>query len=101
MLASDYFCAQSETRVRMSRGTGSVSVASQGLSRPFLKTVAAVFPDPTDRLQASKDCKRPPKRQRHSGRLREEVAYEKKKKHCDSPEKISGHIYVMEYDLLL
>ena len=64
----------------MSRGTRSVSVASQGLSRPFLKTVAAVFPDPTDRLQASKDCKRPPKRQRHSGRLREEVAYEKKKK---------------------
>ena len=87
----------------MSRGTGSVRVASQGLSCPFLKTVAAVFPDPTDRLQASKDCKRPPKRQRHSGRLLEEVAYEKKKKknHCDSPEKISGHIYVMEYDLLL
>ena len=55
----------------MSRGTRSVSVASQGLSRPFLKTVAAVFPDPTDHLQASKDCKRPPKRQRHSGRLRE------------------------------
>ena len=64
----------------MSRGTGSVRVASQGLSCPFLKTVAAVFPDPTDRLQASKDCKRPPKRQRHSGRLLEEVAYEKKKK---------------------
>ena len=85
MLASDYFCAQSETRVRISRGTGSVRVASQGLSRPFLKTVTAVFPDPTDRLQASKDCKRPLKRQRHSGRLREEVAYEKNKNTATLP----------------
>jgi len=36
-------CAQSQTSIRMSRGTGSLGVASQGLSRLFLKTVAAVF----------------------------------------------------------
>ena len=29
---------------------GSLRVASQGLSRPFLKTFASVFPDPTERL---------------------------------------------------
>ena len=44
MLASD-----SETNIRMSRGTGLITEASQGLSRPFLKTFAAVYPDPTDR----------------------------------------------------
>ena len=42
------FCAQSETSVGMSRGTVSLRVASQGLARPFLKTFAAVFLDPTD-----------------------------------------------------
>ena len=36
-------CAQSQTSIRMSRGTGSSAVASQGLSRLFLKTFAAVF----------------------------------------------------------
>jgi len=36
--------AQSETSIRMSRGTGSLIVAPQGLSRPFLKTFAAVNP---------------------------------------------------------
>ena len=36
-------CAQSQTSIRMSRGTGSLGVASQGLSRLFLKTFAAVF----------------------------------------------------------
>ena len=43
------FCAQSETSIRMSRGTGLLRVASQGFSQPFLKTLAAVYPDPTDR----------------------------------------------------
>ena len=43
------FCAQSETSIRMSRGTGLLIVASQGFSQPFLKTLAAVYPDPTDR----------------------------------------------------
>ena len=43
------FCAQSETSIRMSRGTGLLRVASQGLSHPFLKTLVAVYPDPTNR----------------------------------------------------
>ena len=38
------FCAQSQTSIRISRGTGSF-----GLSCPLLKTFAAVFSDPTDR----------------------------------------------------
>ena len=37
----------------MSRGTGLLRVATQKLSRPFLKTFAAVFPDSTDGLQVS------------------------------------------------
>ena len=36
-------CAQSLTSIRMSSGTGFLGVASQGLSRLFLKTFAAVF----------------------------------------------------------
>ena len=39
----------------MSRGTGLLRVASQGLSSPFLKTFAAIIPDPTDRPWVSKD----------------------------------------------
>ena len=38
----------------MSRGTGSLRIASQGLSRTFLKTFTAVFPFATDRLWVSK-----------------------------------------------
>ena len=38
----------------MSHGTGSLRVASQGLSRLFLKTFTAVFPDLTDRPWVSK-----------------------------------------------
>ena len=41
--------SDSETNIRMSRGTASITVASQGLPRPFLKTFAAVYPNPTDR----------------------------------------------------
>ena len=41
--------SDSETNIRMSRGTASMTVASEGLSRPFLKTFAAVYPYPTDR----------------------------------------------------
>ena len=51
-LKSRYFLTKDKlykTTIRMSRGTGSLTVASQGLSRPFLKTFTAVFPDPTDR----------------------------------------------------
>ena len=47
--------AQSETSIRLSRGTGSLRLAPQGLSHPFLKTFAAVYPDPTDRPWASED----------------------------------------------
>ena len=43
------FCAQSETSIRMSRATGLLRVASQGFSQPFVKTLAAVYPDLTDR----------------------------------------------------
>ena len=39
----------------MSRGTGLLRLASQGLSHPFLKTFAAVFPDPTDRPWVCED----------------------------------------------
>jgi len=56
MLASDFFFrAQSQTNIRMSRGTGLFRVASQGLSRPFLKTFAVNIPDPTDRPWVSED----------------------------------------------
>lgn len=34
--------------IRMSHGTGSLKVTSQGLSRPFLKTFTTVFPYPTE-----------------------------------------------------
>ena len=47
--------AQSETSIRLSRGTGSLIVAPQGLYRSFLKNFAAVYPDPTDRPWASED----------------------------------------------
>ena len=40
------FCAQSETSIRMSNGTGLLRVESQGLSRQFLKPFSAVYPDP-------------------------------------------------------
>ena len=54
-LKSRYFLGELyKTIIRMSRGTGSLTVASQGLSRPFLKTFTAVFPDPTDRPWVSK-----------------------------------------------
>ena len=39
----------------MSRGTGLLRVASQGLSLPFLKTFAAVYHDPTDSPWVSED----------------------------------------------
>ena len=43
------FCTQLETSIPMSRGTGLLRVASQRLSRPFLKTsTTASFPDPND-----------------------------------------------------
>ena len=42
-------CAQSQTNIRMSRGTRLLRLASQGLSRStFLKTFAAIIPDPTE-----------------------------------------------------
>ena len=43
------FCAQSETSIRMSRAAGLLRVASQGFSQPFLKTLAAVYPDLNNR----------------------------------------------------
>ena len=49
------FCAQSETSIRMSRGTGSLRVASHGLSRLSLKS----FADLTDRPSVSDDGWRP------------------------------------------
>ena len=51
-----FFCAQSETSIRMSPGTVSLTIASQGFSCPFSKTFAAVFPDPTDRRWVSEDA---------------------------------------------
>ena len=39
----------------MSRGTGLLRLASEGLSHLFLKTFAAVFPDPTDRPWVCED----------------------------------------------
>ena len=47
--------SQSETNNWMSRGTGSLRVAYQGLSRTFLKTFAAVYTHPTDRPWVSED----------------------------------------------
>ena len=48
---------QSETSIRMSRETGfSVKRSKAEVSRPFLKTFAAVFPDPTDGPQVSEDA---------------------------------------------
>ena len=46
MLTSDW--AQKQTSIRICRRTGSLIVLSPGLSCPFLKTLAAFFPDPTD-----------------------------------------------------
>ena len=46
--AQNIFCALSQT-IRMSRGTGLLRVASQGLS------LAAIFPDSTDRPWFSED----------------------------------------------
>ena len=46
---------QSQTSIRISHGTDSLRVESQGLSCPFLKTFRAVFPDPTDRPWVSED----------------------------------------------
>ena len=42
-----FFFWQSQASIRMSRGTGSLRVASEGLSCPFLKTFAVVFFWPT------------------------------------------------------
>ena len=47
--------SQSETNNWMSRGTGSLRVAYQGLSRTFSKTFAAVYTYPTDRPWVSED----------------------------------------------
>ena len=60
MLASDWeqksiFEPKSETNIRMICGTDLSRVASQGLSHPFLKTLATIFPDPTDHSWVSKD----------------------------------------------
>ena len=44
-----------KARIRTSRGTSSLRVASQGLSHLFLKSFAAVSPDPTDRSWVSED----------------------------------------------
>ena len=41
--AQKYFCAQSETRIRMSCRTASLSVAFQGFFRPFLKLSPPFF----------------------------------------------------------
>ena len=49
------FCAQSQTTIQISRGTGSFIVVSQGLSHPFLKTFAALFHDLNDRPWVSED----------------------------------------------
>ena len=46
--AQNDFFAQLQTNIRISRGTGSLRVVSQGLSPTLLKTFAAVFPDSTD-----------------------------------------------------
>lgn len=43
IIINNNFRAQSQTNIRMSRGTGLFRVASQGLSRPFLKTFAVPF----------------------------------------------------------
>lgn len=55
MLASNW--AQSETSFRVSRVTGSLRVASQALSRAFLKTFTTFYPYPTDRTLVSEDEK--------------------------------------------
>ena len=39
----------------MNRGTGSLRIASQGLSCPFLKNFTFIYPDPTDRPWVSED----------------------------------------------
>ena len=38
-----HYCAQSETRIRKSRGSSSLRLKSQGLSRPFWKTFRRSF----------------------------------------------------------
>ena len=58
MLASDFFCAQSETSIRISRRTGSLRIVSWGLSRPFMKTFDAVHSDPNDRPWVSEEALR-------------------------------------------
>ena len=55
MLAFNW--AQSETSFRVSRVTRSLRVASQAMSRPFLKTFTAFYPYPTDRAWDSEDEK--------------------------------------------
>ena len=44
-----FFCAQSETSIRLSRGTGSLRVGYWRLSRAFFKTFSAVSRGPADR----------------------------------------------------
>lgn len=55
IIINNNFRAQSQTNIRMSRGTGLFRVASQGLCRPFSKTFVVNIPDPTDRPWVSKD----------------------------------------------
>ena len=47
---------QLQKSIRISRGTGLLKVASQGLSRPFLKTFATIYADPTYRSWVSDDA---------------------------------------------
>ena len=50
--AQNFFGTQSQTRYC---GTGSLRAVFRGLSFRFLKTLAAVFPDPTGRPWVSED----------------------------------------------
>ena len=49
------FGTQSQLSIRVIRGTGSLRVAFQGLSRLFLKTFGAIIPGPTDRPSVPED----------------------------------------------
>ena len=49
------FCAQSQTSIWISQGTGLLTVVSQGLLHLFMETFVAIFPDPTNRPWVSED----------------------------------------------
>ena len=49
------FCAQSQTRIWISQGTGLLTVVSQGLPHLFMETFVAIFPDLTNRPWVSED----------------------------------------------